>query len=76
MNAIEVEVISQHYIGTIRIEPVKKNPSLFYIHLDQGYLGRAQAFKNHGQIMWYSHEITDKELLTQIGEWIEYSFPV
>jgi len=76
MKSIEVEVMSQHYVGKVKIEPVGTDCSLFKIFLKEEFLGRAQPFNKQGDILWYSPEITDKELLLQIGEWIEFHYPL
>jgi hypothetical protein len=76
MDRIEAEVISQHYAGPIQIEPAGQNDHLFYVHTTHSYLGRLCPFHNKKQIVWYSPDITDKELLCQIGEWIECSYKI
>jgi len=74
MNAIEIEVMSQHYIGLLLVKPVYEDYSLFSVYIKDEFLGRAQPVKKQGIVLWYSHEITDKELLSQIGEWIEHHY--
>lgn len=76
MNAIKIEVMSQHYIGPLTIESVYNDNSLFCIYLNNELLGRAQPVKKQDKVMWYSHQINDKELLAQIGDWIEHHFPL
>lgn len=76
MNAIKIEVMSQHYMGPLTVEPVYKDNSLFSVYLEQELIGRVQPVKKTGQLLWYSHQIKDKELLEQIGEWIEHLFPL
>ena len=76
MNAIKIEVMSQHYMGPLTVEPVYKDNSLFSVYLNEELLGRAQPVKKQDKIQWYSHQIKDKELLEQIGEWIEHLFPL
>ena len=76
MNAIEIEVMSQHYIGTLLVKPIYEDFSLFSVYHKEELLGRAQPVKKQDTVLWYSHEINDKELLNQIGEWIEHHFPL
>lgn len=76
MNAIEIEVMSQHYIGPLLVKPVYEDFSLFSVYLKEELLGRAQPVKKQDAVLWYSHEINDKELLDQIGEWIEHHYPL
>lgn len=76
MNAIKIEVMSQHYMGPLTVEPVYDDNSLFSVYLDEELLGHAQPVKKQDQVLWYSHQINDKELLEQIGEWIAHLFPL
>jgi len=76
MNAIDIEVMTQHYMGLLRVVPVYEDNSLFSVYLQQQLLGRAQPVKVAQELKWYSHEITDKELLEQVGEWIAYHYPL
>lgn len=76
MKAIEIEVMSQHYMGLLTVEPVYEDYSLFSVYLKKSLLGRLQPIKQQDLISWYSHEMTDRELITQIGEWIEYHYPL
>jgi hypothetical protein len=76
MNAIIIEVITQHYIGQLSIEPVYEDYSLFSVYHKTELLGRVQPVKKEDQVVWYSHQINDKELLEQVGEWIEHHFPL
>jgi hypothetical protein len=74
MRAIEIEVMSKHYTGQLLIESADKDNSLFVIYLGENILGKAQPVRIQNDTRWYSHEITDKELLDQIGEWIEFHY--
>jgi len=74
MKSIEVEVMTQHYMGSVRIERKEENDLLFYIYIKNGFLGRLLSIINHKKRLWYSPEINDKELKLQIGEWIEHSY--
>ena len=76
MEIIEIEVTSLHYTGKLQIESVDKNYSLFSVYLNDEFLGHIQPVKIKEDIQWYCHEITDKELLAQIGEWAEFHFPL
>lgn len=76
MKTIEIEVVSQHYIGPLAVKPVKEDYSLFSVYLKDQFLGRMQPIKKQDLIVWYSSEITDRELVDQIGEWIEASYPL
>lgn len=76
MKAIEIEVMSQHYMGLLTVEPVYEDYSLFSVYLKKNLLGRLQPIRKQDLISWYSHELTDRELITQIGEWIEYHYPL
>lgn len=76
MKAIEIEVMSQHYMGLLTVEPVYEDYSLFSVYLKKNLLGRLQPVKKQDLIAWYSHEMTDRELIAQIGEWIEYHYPL
>lgn len=76
MNAIEIEVMTQHYMGPLLIEPVYEDFSLFSVYMKEALLGRAQPVKKEDEVHWYSHEINDKELLSQVGEWIEHHYPL
>jgi len=73
---IEIEVMCQHYIGTLQIEPVYDDHSLFSVYLKHEFLGYIQPVKSQDTVRWYSHEITDKEMVSQVGEWAEYHFPL
>lgn len=74
MSAIEIEVMSQHYMGSLTVEPVYEDNSLFSVYMKDELLGRTQPVKVKNELRWYSHEINDKELLDQIGEWIAHHF--
>lgn len=74
MNAVEIEVMSQNYIGPLTVKPLYNDYSLFSVYMKGELLGRAQPVKKLDEVCWYSHEINDKELLEQIGEWIEHHF--
>jgi len=74
MNAIEIEVMSQHYMGKLIVKPIYKDNSLFSVYLKEEMIGRVQPVQKNNEICWYSHEINDKELLDQIGEWIAHHF--
>ena len=76
MNTIEIEVMSQHYVGPLLVEPVKEDYSQFSVYLNNEFLGRAQPVRKLNEVLWYSHEITDKEMLRQIGEWIAFYYPL
>jgi hypothetical protein len=76
MKAIEIEVMSRHYTGPLMVEPVYEDYSLFSVYLKNELIGRLQPIKKQDLIIWYSHELTDKELIDQIGEWIGYHFPL
>lgn len=73
-NTVEIEVMSQHYMGSLLIEPASANHSMFAVFLGGKLLGRVQPFKRQQETLWYSHEITDNELLNQIGEWISHHY--
>jgi hypothetical protein len=74
MNEIEIEVVSQHYIGKLLIKPMFENHSLFSVYIGRELLGRMKPIKKQLEILWYSPEINDHELRDQIGEWIEHSY--
>jgi hypothetical protein len=76
MKAIEIEVMCQHYMGTLQIEPVYEDHSLFSVYLKHEFLGHIQPVKKQDAVQWYSHEITDIELVNQAGDWAEYHFPL
>lgn len=76
MSAIEIEVMSQHYVGPLLVKPFGESNSQFLVYLQHELLGRVHPLRVNEQIHWYSHEITDKELVNQIGEWIEYHYPL
>jgi len=76
MKAIEIEVMCQHYIGKLEIEPVYEDHSLFTVYLKHAFLGHIQPVRKNGEIKWYSHEIKDEELLSQIGDWAEHHFEI
>jgi len=76
MKAIEIEVMSLHYVGPLLVEPAKEDYSQFSVYLNNEFLGRTQPVKKENEILWYSHEITDKELLRQIGDWISFYYPL
>ena len=76
MNQIRIDVISQNYIGLLEIEATFKDLSLFTVYINETILGHAKPMKNMGEIKWYSYQIRDKELLGQIGDWIEYLYPL
>lgn len=73
---IEVEVMCLHYIGTLQIEPLNKEFSLFSIYIDRRFIGHIQSVQCEGETRWYSHQITDKELVSQAGEWAAHYFPI
>ncbi len=68
--------MSRHYVGPLLVEPTKEDYSQFSVYLNHEFLGRAQPVKKENEVLWYSHEITDKELLRQIGEWIVFHYPL
>jgi len=74
MNTIEIEVTTINYMGKLTVEPLKNDFSLFAIYLDSQVLGTVHPIKKNHQTIWYSHQITDKELLEQIGEWIDFHY--
>lgn len=76
MKTIEIEVMCQHYMGILRIEPVYEDHSLFSVYHKHEFLGHIQPVKKLDGVEWYSHEITDRELVTQAGEWAAYHFPL
>ena len=63
-------------MGPLTVQPVYEDYSLFSVFLKDELLGRAQPVKKQDQVLWYSHQIKDKELLEQVGEWIEHHFPL
>ena len=71
---MEVEVMSQHYMGPLWIEQAQNNHMLFYVYINNGFLGRIFSFNRRECRNWYSPDITDKELILQINEWIEYLY--
>jgi hypothetical protein len=76
MKTIEIEVMCQHYMGALLIEPVYEDFSLFSVYHKHEFLGHIQPVKKLYTVKWYSHEITDKELVAQAGEWAAYHFPL
>jgi len=76
MEPIEIEVMSLHYTGTLSVVPVKEDNSVFAVYINGEPLGTAHPVKVRAEVRWYSHQIKDKELLNQIGEWIEFHFPL
>jgi len=74
MKTMKIDVISQNYIGTLEIEVNKEDFSLFSVYTKNHLLGHAHPIRANNVIRWYSPEISDKELLEQIGEWIEYLY--
>jgi hypothetical protein len=76
MKTIEIEVMCQHYMGALQIEPVYEDFSLFSVYHQHEFLGHIQPVKKQDTVKWYSHEITDKELVAQAGEWAAYHFPL
>ena len=76
MSAIEIEVMSHHYAGPLLVEPHGENNSQFLVYLNKQLLGRVQPLRVNDEVRWYSHEITDKELLNEVGDWIEYHYPL
>lgn len=76
MKTIEIEVMCQHYMGTLLIEPVYEDFSLFSVYHKHEFLGHIQPVKTKNAVEWYSHEITDRELVTQAGEWAAFHFPL
>jgi len=75
MNSFEIEVMSQHYMGSLSVESVSSNHSLFAVYLQREIIGLIKPIRNPQSAGWYSHEITDNELLKQIGDWIDYYYP-
>jgi len=77
MKAIQIEIVSPHFIGRLAIEPAEADHSLFFVYRDKVFIGHVQPIKtDQGGVVWYSKEITDKELLADIGDWILFHFPV
>jgi len=76
MKAIEIEVMCQHYMGALQIEPVYEDLSLFSVYHKHEFLGHIQPVKSKDGVEWYSHEITDRELVAQAGEWAAFHFPL
>ena len=74
MESIEIEVMTQHYIGFLSVEPIDHKKSVFKVSVNNNIIGRVQHIRKHNDIIWYSHEITDKELVEQIGEWLNHHF--
>ena len=74
MDQMRIDVMTQNYNGSLIIEAVKKDLSLFSIYREKTLIGHLQPLKTHSTIHWYSYNINDKELLEQIGEWIEYLY--
>jgi len=75
MNSFEIEVMSQHYMGSLSVESVSSDHKLFAVYLHREIIGLVKPIKNPRSTGWYSHEITDNELLKQIGDWIDYYYP-
>jgi len=75
MNSFEIEVMSQHYMGSLSIVSVSSDHTLFAVYLQGEILGLVKPIRSYPSIGWYSHEITDNELLKQIGDWIDYYYP-
>jgi hypothetical protein len=71
---MEVEVMTRHYMGRLLIEQAEKKQNLFYVSADNGFVGRVRLLRKQDHLKWFSPDITDKELLEQIGEWIEYTY--
>jgi len=76
MKTIEIDVMCQHYMGALQIEPVYEDHSLFSVYLKHEFLGHIQPVKKQDSVKWYSHEITDRELVAQAGEWAAHYFPL
>lgn len=74
MKTVEIEVMTQHYMGALTVEPIAEDYSLFSVYLNNDLLGRVQPVQNNNDVVWYSKQITDKELLAQVGEWIEHHY--
>lgn len=75
METIEIEVMCQHYMGTLHLQPVYEDYSLFSVYHKLEFLGHIQFVRKQDSVEWYSHEITDRELVAQAGEWAAYYFP-
>ena len=75
MNSFEIEVMSQHYMGSLSIESVSSDHTLFAVYLQGEILGLVKPIRNQHSAGWYSYEITDNELLKQIGDWIDFYYP-
>ena len=76
MKRTEAQVLSNNHIGQVFIDQSDQNKKLFYISIEKGFLGRVIELTNHKQHQWYSPDITDKELVSQIGEWIQYNYSI
>jgi hypothetical protein len=76
MRTKEIEVMCQHYMGILLIEPVYEDNSLFSVYHKHEFLGHIQPVRKQDGVEWYSHEITDRELVAQAGEWAAYHFPL
>jgi len=76
MKAVKIEVMTVHYMGPLVVEQVAEDNSLFSVYMEGSLLGRVQPVQKINNILWYSKQITDKDLLGQIGEWIEHHFPL
>jgi len=76
MKKIEIEVMCQHFMGKLLIEPVYEDYSLFSVYHKHEFLGHIQPVKKAEVVEWYSHEITDRELLSQAGDWAAHYFPL
>lgn len=74
MKTVEIEVMTQHYMGALVVEPVAEDYSLFSVYLNNDLLGRVQPVHKNNNVVWHSKQITDKELLNQVGEWIEHHY--
>ncbi|WP_158799228.1 hypothetical protein [Pedobacter sp. L105] len=74
MNTLEIEVMTLNYMGKLTVEPLNNEFSIFAVYLDRQLLGLVHPAKKQHQTAWYSQQITDKELLEQIGNWLEFHF--
>lgn len=74
-GALEIEVMTQHYMGPLWIVAADKIAEGYAVYLDNQLTGTVFSKKVNNKIHWHSYQINDRELLAQIGEWIVSLFP-
>lgn len=74
MKATEIEVTSASYTGKLKIKAIGQSNSFFSVYLKRKLIGRIQPVKSKAEIIWYSRQIADKELISQIGEQIKKQY--